>query len=85
VLVEAMLLGIVGGLIGSIIAYVAFNGMRASTMNMSSFSQMTFAFTVTPQLLTQGLFYALILGFIGGLLPSLRAARLPITSGLREL
>jgi putative ABC transport system permease protein len=85
VLVEAMLLGVIGGLIGSLIAYVAFNGMRASTMNMSSFSQMTFAFTVTPQLLAQGLFYALVLGFIGGLLPSLRAARLPITSGLREL
>jgi putative ABC transport system permease protein len=85
VLVEAMLLGVVGGLIGSVIAYVAFNGVRASTMNMSSFSQMTFAFTVTPELLAQGLFYALILGFIGGLLPSLRAARMPITSGLREL
>ena len=54
-------------------------------MNFATFSQITFAFTVTPKLLIQALIYALILGFIGGLLPSLRAARLPITTGLREL
>ena len=54
-------------------------------MNFATFSQLTFAFTVTPQLLIQGLTYALILGLIGGLLPSLRAAKLPITTGLREL
>ena len=52
---------------------------------LRDFSQITFAFTVTPQLAVQGLVYALILGFIGGLLPSLRAARLPIGRGLREL
>ena len=48
-------------------------------------SQITFAFTVTVPLLFQALLYALILGFVGGLLPSWRAARLPITTGLREL
>ena len=85
VLVEALLIGLVGGLIGMLIAYFAFNGLRASTMNFATFSQITFAFTVTPQLLVQGLAYALVLGFVGGLLPSLRAARLPITTGLREL
>jgi len=85
VLAEALLIGIVGGLIGMLISYFAFNGMRASTMNFSTFSQITFAFTVTPQILVSGLIYALALAFVGGLLPSLRAARLPITSGLREL
>jgi putative ABC transport system permease protein len=85
VLAEALLLGIVGGAIGMLISYFGFNGMRASTMNFATFSQITFAFTVTPQILVTGLIYALALAFIGGLLPSLRAARLPITTGLREL
>lgn len=85
VLAEALLIGLAGGIVGMIVSYVAFNGVRASTMNFATFSQLTFAFTVTPQLLVQGLMYALILGFIGGLLPSLRAAKLPITTGLREL
>lgn len=85
VLVEALLLGLIGGIVGAAISYFAFNGMQASTMNFATFSQITFAFTVTPQLLVQALIYALILGFVGGLLPSLRAARLPITTGLREL
>jgi len=85
VLTEALVLGLAGGAIGMLIAYFTFNGVRASTMNFSTFSQITFAFTVTPELLVQGLVYALILGLIGGLFPSWRAARLPITTGLREL
>jgi putative ABC transport system permease protein len=85
VLTEALLIGLVGGVLGALISYFAFNGVRASTMNFTTFSQITFAFTVTPMVLVLGLVYALILGFVGGLLPSLRAARLPITTGLREL
>jgi putative ABC transport system permease protein len=85
VLVEALLIGLIGGVIGMMIAYFGFDGLRASTINFASFSQITFAFTVTPQLLVQGLTYALLLGLLGGLLPSIRAAKLPITTGLREL
>ena len=85
VLVEATLIGAVGGALGMAIAYFTFNGWQASTLNFTSFSQITFAFTVTPQLAVQGFIYALALGLIGGLLPSLRAARLPIITGLREL
>ncbi|HEY7643045.1 MAG TPA: ABC transporter permease [Steroidobacteraceae bacterium] len=85
VLAEALLIGVIGGVIGALVAYFAFNGMRASTMNFATFSQITFAFTVTPTVVVLGLAYALILGFVGGLFPSLRAARLPITTGLREL
>ena len=85
VLAEALLIGVVGGVIGALISYFAFNGMRASTMNFATFSQITFAFTVTPTVVVLGLVYALILGFVGGLFPSLRAAKLPITTGLREL
>ena len=66
-------------------AYFAFNGYQTSTMNFSTFSQVAFAFQVTPQLLIMGLSYALIMGLIGGLFPALRAARLPIPSALREL
>ena len=85
VLVEAMILGAIGGLIGGVLALMFLNGMHSSTMNWASFSQMTFAFTVTPQLMVTGIIYGLILCFIAGILPGIRAARLPITSGLREL
>jgi putative ABC transport system permease protein len=85
VLAEALLLGLIGGLAGGLIALVWFNGLRTSTLNWASFSQVTFAFAVTPALLGTGLAYALLLGLFGGLLPSVRAARLPITQALREL
>ena len=85
VLVESMALGAIGGLIGGLSAYFAFNGYQTSTMNFQTFSQVAFAFLVTPQLLATGLFYALIIGLVGGLLPAIRAARQPIPSALREL
>jgi putative ABC transport system permease protein len=85
VLAEALLLGLAGGVIGGAAAYLGFNGFQANTMNWQSFSQVSFAFAVTPALLATGILYALALGLVGGLLPGLRAARLPITVGLREL
>jgi len=85
VLLESVALGLLGGLAGGALVYFALNGYRASTLNWASFSQITFAFTVTPRLLVTGLVYSLILGLAGGLLPGLRAARMPVTAGLREL
>ncbi len=85
VLAESIVLGGIGGTIGGLAAYFAFNGYQTSTMNFSTFSQVAFAFRVTPSLLLTGLIYALTMGLIGGLLPAIRAARLPITSALREL
>ena len=85
VLGEALALGAIGGAIGGALAYVAFNGYQTSTMNFQTFSQVAFAFLVTPALLMAGLTYALALGLIGGLFPAIRAARLPIPSALREL
>jgi len=54
-------------------------------MNWQSFSQVAFAFAVTPALLIQGLSYALVMGLLGGFFPAVRAARLPISKALREL
>jgi putative ABC transport system permease protein len=85
VLAESLVLGGIGGIIGGTAAYLAFNGYQTSTMNFQTFSQVAFAFRVTPQLLVTGLIYALSMGLIGGLLPAIRAARLPIPSALREL
>lgn len=85
VLTESLTLAAIGGLAGGLLAYLAFNGYQTSTMNFQTFSQVAFAFAVTPALLIQGLSYALIMGFIGGLAPAVRAARLPIPSALREL
>jgi putative ABC transport system permease protein len=85
VLGESLALGVIGGLIGGVSSYGAFNGYQTSTMNFQTFSQVAFAFRVTPGLLGMGLFYALAMGFVGGLFPAIRAARLPISSALREL
>jgi putative ABC transport system permease protein len=85
VLSESLALAAIGGAIGGVLAYLAFNGYQTSTMNFSTFSQVAFAFQVTPRLLGMGLSYALIMGLIGGLFPALRAASLPIPSALREL
>jgi len=84
-MLEAVCLAIVGGLAGGSLAYFAFNNFHTSTMNFQSFSQVAFAFRVTPQLLVQGMVWAAAIGLIGGLFPAIRAARLPIASALREL
>jgi putative ABC transport system permease protein len=83
VLAEAVMLGIAGGACGGIIAWFAFDGFQTSTMNWANFSQVAFQFAVTPALLAQGTLLALLLGLFGGLLPALRAARLPIAAALR--
>jgi putative ABC transport system permease protein len=85
VLTESLALAAIGGAAGGLAAYLAFNGYQTSTMNFQTFSQVAFAFAVTPVLLMQGISYALMMGFIGGLFPAIRAARLPISAALREL
>jgi putative ABC transport system permease protein len=85
ILGESLVLGGIGGLIGGLGAYLAFNGYQTSTMNFQTFSQVAFAFRVTPLLLAMGLIYALVMGLIGGLFPAIRAVRLPIPTALREL
>jgi len=84
-MIESLLLALVGGGAGAGLAYAAFDNFRAATMNWQSFSQVTFAFAVTPQLLVQGVIWATVIGLLGGLLPAIRAARQPIAAALREL
>jgi putative ABC transport system permease protein len=85
VLGESLALAAIGGVAGGVLAYLSFNGYQTATMNFQTFSQVAFAFAVTPSLLTQGLVYALLMGFVGGVFPAIRAARLPISVALREL
>ncbi len=85
VMAESLALAAIGGVLGGLIAYLAFNGYQTSTMNFQTFSQVAFAFRVTPALLVLGLIYALLMGLVGGLFPAIRAARLPIPAALREL
>jgi putative ABC transport system permease protein len=85
VLAEAILLSLIGGIIGGGLAWIAFDGYQTATMNWQSFSQVAFAFAVTPALLATGLTFAVIMGFIGGLFPAIRAARLPVVTALRQL
>jgi putative ABC transport system permease protein len=85
VMAESLVLAVVGGIAGGVIAFVGFNGMETSTLNWQTFSQIGFAFAVTPALIVSGVIYSLAMGFLGGILPAIRAARLPIVSALREL
>jgi putative ABC transport system permease protein len=85
VLAEAVLLSLIGGLVGGALAWAAFDGFQTSTMNFQAFSQVSFGFAVTPRLLAEGLSYAVVLGLLGGLLPAIRAASVPVVVALREL
>jgi putative ABC transport system permease protein len=84
VLFESLALALLGGGVGAAAAYFAFDGFKAATMNWQTFSQIAFAFTVTPQLLVQAITWAAIIGLLGGLFPAIRAVRMPIAAGLRE-
>lgn len=85
VIAESIFLALLGGIIGGAIAYLAFNNFHTSTINWQSFSQVAFAFRVTPRLLAQGFTYAVVIGLFGGLLPAIRAARTSVASALRAL
>ncbi|HXZ59544.1 MAG TPA: ABC transporter permease [Steroidobacteraceae bacterium] len=83
VMTEALLLALAGALLGALIAYVLFNNLSVSTLGQN-FTQVVFSFRVTPELVARGLTIALVIGMVGGFLPALRAARLPVTTSLRE-
>jgi putative ABC transport system permease protein len=79
---ESLFLAFIGGVLGCILALPA-NGVTSAT-NGANFSELAFAFRITPFALGVGIVFALVMGLLGGLLPAFRAARMPITSALRE-
>jgi putative ABC transport system permease protein len=83
-LIESFVLALIGALVGAIIAYIAFNGMTASTMNGASFTQIVFNVSLSAPQLIQGTIWASVLGFLGGVFPAIRAARQPILSATAE-
>lgn len=85
ILFESLALALVGGATGAAAAYFAFNGFKTATMNWETWSQVAFAFSVTPALLLAAIAWAATIGLIGGLFPAIRAARLPIAAALREV
>jgi putative ABC transport system permease protein len=85
IMAESLLLALAGGVLGAVAAWWVFDGFRAATLNMTSFSQVAFAFDVSLSLLTRGILFAMVIGFIGGLFPAVRAARQPVANALREL
>ena len=84
-MLESMILALFGGLLGSGIAYLVFNGYTVSTLAGGSFSQTSFAFTVTADIVRQGLILALVVGTFGGILPAWKASRQDITEALRSI
>ena len=84
VLVESMLLGVLGAAIGGALAWAALDGFETSTLNLQTYSQLSFRFAVTPALVGQGFLCAVAMGLIGGVLPAIRAARVPVIDALRE-
>lgn len=82
--IESLILALIGGVIGCLLA-LPINGIVTSTTNFSSFSEVAFAFRITPRALAAGLAFAAAMGIVGGFLPALRAARQPLAQSVREL
>jgi len=82
-MLEALVIALIGGVLGGLMA-LPVNGLVTSTTNWTSFSEVAFAFRVTPTLLVAGLIFAAVMGLIGGFFPALRAARMQVAQALRE-
>ena len=86
--IEALMLCLAGGILGIVMTFLVFNlflTKPTGTMNFRTFSEVLFNFRMTPQLIAGGLVFALAMGVLGGLFPAARAARLKITTALREV
>src|SRR5580692_1094662 len=80
-LTESLILAAIGGVLGAAATFLTFNGLSAATLG-ASFTQVVFSFELTPALAAEGVSLALIVGLLGGIFPSIRAARMPILAGL---
>jgi ABC-type lipoprotein release transport system permease subunit len=83
--VEALLIALTGGVIGTLLAFIVSNGRSTGTTNWDSFSEITFRVSVTPAIVGAGIAFALFMGLIGGLLPARRAARMPVAEAVRAI
>jgi len=83
-LAESIALAVVGGVIGCILA-LPVHGLSTGTTNFSSFTEVAFKFRITPALMVGGLIFSAVMGAVGGLLPAIRAARIPVARALREI
>src|SRR5882724_45956 len=83
-LAESVALAVIGGAIGCMLA-LPVHGLSTGAMNMTSFSELAFKFRITPGLLANGLIFSAVMGAVGGLLPAIRAARIPVARALREI
>ena len=82
-LIESVFLALIGGAVGCLLA-LPMNGYSTGTGQTASFSELAFAFRITPEIMLFCMAFAAVMGIVGGLLPAFRGARLPITSALRE-
>ena len=82
-MVESLLLSVIGGVLGAIGAYLLFDGVSAATLG-SNFTQVVFALKLTPALVLQGIFLAVVIGLAGGIFPAWRAARVPLLAAFRD-
>lgn len=83
-MLESVFISLMGGILGSLVV-LPLHGLTTSTLNWQTFSQVAFAFRITPDLVAGGIVFSALMGAAGGLAPSLRAARFTIASALREL
>jgi putative ABC transport system permease protein len=83
-IIEALLLGLIGGCVGLFLASFL-QLLTISTMNFQTFSELAFSFTLTPDIVWKGLGFSLVMGFIGGVLPAVRASRMNIVESLRAV
>lgn len=79
---RALLLSAVGGILGVALCFLFFNGISASTLG-GNFTQVVFAFKFSGDLILQGVILALVIGFVGGVFPAWRAARVPLLAAFR--
>ena len=81
-LIESAVIAPIGGVIGCLLA-LPLNGLVTSTTNWASFSEIAFAFRITPGLLLAGLVFAVVMGMLGGFFPARRASKVPVVQALR--
>ena len=82
-MIEAVLLGLLGGLVGCLLV-LPIHGIETGATNFDTFTEVAFAFRITPKVLTTAVVFSLILGVIGGAWPAWRASRLLPTEALRR-